>query len=236
MYHDTIVPVTSSPADTQRENSQNTDKQPAVTTAVSHTMNIIAFSDLHTDLHAVEKIRSQSSSADLLIGAGDFGNMRHGLGPVIDAIAEINKPTILVHGNAESEQELRDAASRYDHLHILHGQAITIQDKTFLGLGGAIPETPFGDWSVDHSEKQATQWLSPYPYADVLISHSPPKGHCDRDSSNKSHGSKSVLKWAKKNKPRFVLCGHIHASWQNKSDIGPTRVMNLGPMATKIEL
>jgi len=199
-------------------------------------MNIIAFSDIHTDLHAVEKIRSQSEHADLLIGAGDFANMRRGLQAPIDAIAEIGKPTILVHGNAESHDELVQAAAAYDHLHILHGSSVTIDGKVFMGLGGAGPETPFGDWSVDHSEKQAAAWLDACPHADVLVTHSPPKGHCDKDSAGKSLGSKSVTKWIKKHQPRYCLCGHIHASWQNWSDAGQTRVMNLGPMATKIEL
>lgn len=199
-------------------------------------MHIFAFSDIHTDLHAVEKIRSQSEHADLLIGAGDFANMRRGLQPVIDAIAEIGKPTILVHGNAESHDELAQAAAAFDHLHILHGTSVTIDGKVFMGLGGAVPETPFGDWSVDHSEKQAAAWLDACPHADVLITHSPPKGHCDKDSAGKSLGSKSVTKWIKKHQPRYCLCGHIHASWQNWSDAGQTRVMNLGPMATKIEL
>ncbi|MCA9276128.1 MAG: metallophosphoesterase family protein [Phycisphaerales bacterium] len=199
-------------------------------------MNIIAFSDIHTDLHAIEKFRSQAESADLLIGAGDYCNMRRGLQPVIDAIASIGTPAVLVHGNAENDTELNEAAAPYDHLHTLHGSTITISNITILGLGGAVPETPFGDWSVDYSEKHAWDLLSPCPYADILVTHSPPKGHCDKDSAGKHLGSKSVLKWTKKHQPRFVLCGHIHASWQNWSDIGPTRVMNLGPMATKIEL
>ena len=199
-------------------------------------MNIIAFSDIHTDMHAIEKMRVMSDDADVLIGAGDFGNMRRGLEPVIDAIAQINKPTILVHGNAESEDELRAAAEAHANIQILHANAVKLHNKVFVGIGGAIPETPFGDWSGDHSEKQAKAWLEPIPHADVLISHSPPKGHCDRDSAGKSLGSKSIFKWIKKHQPRYCLCGHIHASWQNKSDIGNTRVMNLGPMATKITL
>lgn len=199
-------------------------------------MKIIAFSDIHTDLHAVEKIRSQADDADVLVGAGDFCNMRRGLVPVIDTIAEIGKLTVLVHGNAESEDELRAAAAQHDHLRILHAGTVTIDNVTFLGLGGAIPETPFGDWSVDHSEKQAKAWLEPHTHADILVSHSPPKGHCDKDSAGKSLGSKSIARWIKKHQPRYCLCGHIHASWQNWSDAGSTRVMNLGPMATKIEI
>lgn len=199
-------------------------------------MKIIAFSDIHTDLHAIEKIRSQCAGVDLLIGAGDFANMRRGLQAPIDAIAEIGLPGVLVYGNAESEQELREATSGHEHLSVLHGSTLTVDGKVILGLGGAIPETPFGDWSVDHSEKEARQWLDPCTYADVLVCHSPPKGHCDRDSAGKSLGSKSIAKWVKKHQPRYCLCGHIHASWQNWSDLGSTRVMNIGPMATKIEL
>lgn len=199
-------------------------------------MNIIAFSDIHTDLYAIEKFRSQAEAADLLVGAGDFCTMRRGLQPVIDAIASIGTPGVLVHGNAENDEELREAARDYEHLQILHGGTTTIGGKTFLGLGGAVPETPFGNWSVDYSEKHAWDLLSRCDHADVFVTHSPPKGHCDRDSAGKHLGSKSVLKWAKKHQPRFVLCGHIHASWQNWSDLGPTRVMNLGPMATKVEL
>ncbi|MEZ6165022.1 MAG: metallophosphoesterase family protein [Phycisphaerales bacterium] len=74
-------------------------------------MNIIAFSDIHTDLHAIEKFRSQAESADLLIGAGDYCNMRRGLQPVIDAIASIGTPAVLVHGNAENDTELNEAAA-----------------------------------------------------------------------------------------------------------------------------
>lgn len=199
-------------------------------------MKIIAFSDIHTDLHAVEKIRSLADDADVLVGAGDFANMRRGLAPVVDAIASINKLTVLVHGNAESEDELRAAAAQHDHLRVLHAGTVTIDNVTFLGLGGAIPETPFDDWSVDHAEKQARAWLEPHTHADILVSHSPPKGHCDKDSAGKSLGSKSIAKWIRKHQPRYCLCGHIHASWQNWSDAGQTRVMNLGPMATKIEI
>jgi Icc-related predicted phosphoesterase len=199
-------------------------------------MKIIAFSDIHTDMHAIGKIHAMSDDADVLIGAGDFANMRRGLQAPIDAIANINKPTILVHGNAESEDELRAATANHANIQVLHANAVKLNNRVFVGIGGAIPETPFGDWSVDHSEKHAKTWLDPIPHADVLISHSPPKGHCDRDSAGKSLGSKSILKWIKKHKPSYCLCGHIHASWQNKSDIGSTRVMNLGPMATKITL
>jgi Icc-related predicted phosphoesterase len=36
--------------------------------------------------------------------------------------------------------------------------------------------------------------------------------------------------------PRLVVCGHIHESAGEESRIGPSRVLNLGPAGTVIEL
>jgi Icc-related predicted phosphoesterase len=200
-------------------------------------MTILAFSDIHRDLAAVERIAqaAKSHNATLLIGAGDYATCREGLQPVIDAIAAINIPAVLVHGNAESPDELKSAAAPYPHLHCLHGESIELHGLTIVGVGGAIPETPFGDWSVDHSEHDAQRWLDPFDHADILVTHSPPKDHCDLDSEGNRYGSSAILDWIQRAQPRYALCGHIHASWGATSTIGATKVMNLGPTPNPIE-
>jgi Icc-related predicted phosphoesterase len=35
--------------------------------------------------------------------------------------------------------------------------------------------------------------------------------------------------------PRVALCGHIHESWGERSEIGPTEVVNLGPAGTFLD-
>ena len=200
-------------------------------------MSILAFSDIHRDLAAVERIAraARDQRATLLIGAGDYATCREGLGPVIDAIADINLPTVLVHGNAESPDELKSAAASSPHVHCLHAESIEINGHTIVGVGGAIPETPFGDWSVDHPEDDARAWLDPFDRADILVTHSPPKGHCDTDSEGRSFGSTAILEWIQRAQPRLALSGHIHASWGATSTIGTTKVMNLGPTPNLIE-
>ena len=70
----------------------------------------------------------------------------------------------------------------------------------------------------------------------MLVVHSPPKGHCDQSSSGDHLGSQAILEAIEAKRPTIAVCGHIHEAWGAESEIGPTRVMNLGPTGTAIEL
>lgn len=198
-------------------------------------MKILAFSDIHRDLRAVRALGARAGEADVLVGAGDFATKREGLGPVIDAIGAIGIPGVLVCGNGESPEELRDACARFEHLHVLHGESVTILGVTFYGIGGAIPPTPFGAWSVDFEESQADDWLAACPPGCVLVTHSPPHGHCDGASGGGSFGSRAVLRCVERCAPSLVFCGHIHDAWGQSSRLGPTRVFNVGPTGVEVE-
>ncbi|MEL6330156.1 MAG: metallophosphoesterase [Planctomycetota bacterium] len=199
-------------------------------------MRLLAFSDIHRDLNAVGALADLARDADLLVGAGDFATKRNGLQPVIDAIAAIGRPAVLVHGNGESEDELRQACRGYDNLCVRHGGSVELDGVTFFGLGAAVPQTPFGSWSVDLSEREAARLLAACPPDAVLVTHSPPLGHCDRASSGSPHGSSAILACVERTRPRLVLCGHIHDSWGETSRLGPTEICNLGPAGRLIEL
>jgi Icc-related predicted phosphoesterase len=49
-------------------------------------------------------------------------------------------------------------------------------------------------------------------------------------------GSEAVLRAIEQKRPRLALCGHIHESWGERSTIGPTVVINLGPQGTVLEI
>lgn len=199
-------------------------------------MKILAFSDIHRDLGAIEAFALRARVSDILVGAGDYATKREGLQPVIDAIAALERPTVLVCGNAESPEELQAACARHKHLHVLHASSIELQNVTFFGLGGAIPPTPFGQWSVDFEETQAEHWLAHCPRGCVLVTHSPAYGHCDRTASGKSVGSHAVLSCVQRCKPALVFCGHVHDAWATSSTLGPTRLYNVGPRALQVEM
>ena len=98
-----------------------------------------------------------------------------------------------------------------------------------FGIGGGIPITPFGSWSYDFTEEQATELLADCPDDTVLISHSPPKNILDRSSSGLHLGSEVVRKVIMEKNPRLVVCGHIHESSGRIENYENTVVINAGP-------
>lgn len=176
--------------------------------------------------------------SDVVVIAGDLATMRRGLAEIVRVLAEINAPTVLVAGNNESLEELRDCvrAASWGSAHVLHGTGVEIDGQAFFGLGGGIPITPFGDWSWDHSEDEARRLLEACPPGAVLVSHSPPRGLGDRTSTGASVGSEAVREVIAEKRPRLVVCGHIHDSIGFDETSDGTRVINAGPQGVDVEL
>jgi uncharacterized protein len=198
-------------------------------------VRLLAFSDLHRDLGQAADLVERSEQADVVVGAGDFASIHDGLEQTIDALGAIERPALLVPGNNETEAALRSASAGWSSATVLHGEGTEIDGLTFFGLGAGVPVTPW-DWSFDLTEEEAAEMLAPLAPDAVLISHSPPHGHCDRDSSGRSLGSRAVLEAAQSKQPTLLLCGHVHESWGAESEIGPTRVLNLGPAGRLLEV
>lgn len=199
-------------------------------------MKILAFSDLHRDLETAENLVGKASEADLVVGAGDFASVHEGLDETIGALAGIETETVLVPGNNETADELRDSVGRlWPAARVLHGEQAEVDGTTVFGLGGGIPVTPW-EWSFDLDEGQAAELLEALPDDGLLVVHSPPKGHCDRSAGQEHLGSTAILEAIERSQPRLAVCGHIHEAWGERSTIGRTEVANLGPDGTWFEL
>lgn len=198
-------------------------------------MKLLAFSDLHRDLDQAATLVGMSADADAVIGAGDFASVHEGLEETVGALAAIGAPTVLVPGNNETEEALREASAGWDAATVLHGGGTTIGGIEFFGLGAGVPTTPW-DWSFDLDEDAAAAMLAPCPQDAVLVLHSPPKGHCDSNGSGMHFGSPALLRAIEEKRPRVAVCGHIHESWGCESQVGETPVRNLGPSGTWIEI
>ena len=198
-------------------------------------MRILAFSDLHCDLEQAARLTELSADADVVIGAGDFASVHQGLEETIDALSGITTPTVLVPGNNETETALREAAAGWAAATVLHGESTEIGGQIFYGLGGGIPTTPWS-WSFDFDEAEAAMKLEDCPEDAFLVVHSPPKGHCDSGEGGPHFGSKAILEAIEAKQPEVAVCGHIHEAWGQVSEVGRTRVMNLGPTGTSIEI
>jgi uncharacterized protein len=198
-------------------------------------VKLLAFSDLHRDLGQAAKLVEASAQADVVIGAGDFASVHEGLEETIEALAAIEVPTVLVPGNNETDEALREAAAGWDAATVLHGEGTTIEGFEFFGLGAGVPVTPW-DWSFDLDDETAGGMLQDCPAGAVLVLHSPPQGHCDANGGGDHFGSAALLKAVEQKRPRLAVCGHIHESWGCQSQIGETPVRNLGPKATWIDV
>jgi Icc-related predicted phosphoesterase len=194
-------------------------------------VKLLAFSDLHRDVEQARLLVESARAADVVIAAGDFASIHRGLAETIEALRPIDKPVLLVPGNNETEDALREACEGWGSATVLHGEGIDLDAVSFFGLGAGVPVTPW-DWSFDLTEDEAEEKLAGCPEDGVLVVHSPPKGHVDGDNL----GSEAVLRTIERTQPRLALCGHIHECWGEESKIGQTRVVNLGPEGTLFEV
>ena len=197
-------------------------------------MKILAFSDLHRDRDQAQRLAEMAQDVDVVVGAGDFASVRLGIARAIDPLKAIEKPTVIVPGNNESESELAEACEGWASAILLHGDSTEIDGVTFFGLGGGVPVTPF-PWSFDLSEREADEKLERCPEGCVLVVHSPPKDHVD-EANGRHMGSDAILTAIETKRPRLAVCGHIHESWGREATIGRTPVVNLGPQGRFFEL
>jgi len=197
-------------------------------------MKILAFSDLHLARPRAADLVAASRDADLVIGAGDFCNYRQGIDKAMAMLDGIEAPFVTVPGNNESLEELKGAAP--EGMIILHGEGVEIGGLKLFGLGYGVPVTPFGEWSCDLSEDAAEEMLGRCEAADILITHSPPKGIGDRIPNGMHLGSTAIAAAIGRIAPSLALCGHIHEGWGQEGTIGTSRVVNLGPTVNWFEL
>ena len=198
-------------------------------------MRILAFSDLHRDLGRAASLVERSGEADVVIGAGDFASVHEGLEQMIEALAAIEKPSVIVPGNNETADALREASSAWPAATVLHGEGTEIEGRTFFGLGAGIPITPW-DWSFDLSDEEAATALEDCPEKAILVLHSPPHGHCDVSGAGQHLGSEALAAAIERIRPPLAVCGHIHESWGRRSRIGDAEIANLGPDGAFFEL
>ena len=193
-------------------------------------MRLLAFSDVHRDQRQAASLADRAADADVVIAAGDFASIHRGLDELIDMLVVIETPTVVVPGNNETEDALREACAGWAAATVLHGEGTEIEGVRFYGLGAGVPTTPW-PWSFDLTEEEAAEKLAACPEGAVLVSHSPPKGCVD-----KGLGSEAVLRAIEDKRPRLVVCGHIHECSGRQATVGETRVINAGPAGMLLEL
>jgi Icc-related predicted phosphoesterase len=194
-------------------------------------VRLLCFSDVHRDKRQAQRLADMAADADAVIAAGDFASVHRGIGDVIDMLVVVETPTVLVPGNNETDEALREACGGWRAATVLHGEAAEIEGTTFYGLGGGVPTTPW-PWSFDLTEDEAEEKLAGCPEGAVMVLHSPPKGHLD----GRGLGSEAILRAIQRVEPPLAVCGHIHEDGGKEERIGETLLVNAGPEGRFVEL
>jgi uncharacterized protein len=196
-------------------------------------VRILAFSDLHRDLDQGERLVERSQDVDVVVCAGDLASQHRGLEETVEVLRAIEAPTLLVPGNNETDEALREACAGWPSAVVLHGEGTDLDGVPVFGLGAGVPVTPW-DWSFDLDEEAAERMLSGCPEDAVLVVHSPPKGAVD--GHGQSLGSEAIRRTIEERHPRVTVCGHIHECQGEEGAVDGTPVYNLGPAGRVLEL
>lgn len=202
---------------------------------MARSLRVLAFSDLHGDRRAAERIVRASRTADLVVGAGDFATRREGGDEVLRVLAACHAPVVVVHGNHDEPDALRAAAKGLGLVY-LHGDVLQFGDVEVFGLGGEIPSRSEAAWNVSETEAAAAELLARCPVRALLVTHTPPFGCADLQRDGTHQGSYAVREAVRTRSPVACLSGHIHFSWGTAALIERTPVFNLGPAARRIRI
>ena len=134
-------------------------------------MRVQVFSDIHSDLRALEK--ATAVEADLYISAGDLVNWSQGL----DACGEVLKPLgeklWVLPGNHETASDISSFCRKFG-FNDFHCKTFVRDGWNFAGLGYSNP-TPFdtpGEYSEDELRDRIKEFAGLKPL--ILICHAPP--------------------------------------------------------------
>ena len=198
-------------------------------------MRLLAFSDLHRDLDAARSLVERSARlrrrdrAPATSPRCTRASRRRS-----SALAAIETPTMLVPGNNETEDALREACA---------------------GLGGGRPSStasrPRSTASRSSASARASRRRRGTGASTSATrrrrSGSRPVRRAPCSSSTRRRRGTAIAApaattWAatrsstrsRARQPPLAVCGHIHEAWGERSQIGPTEIANLGPARRRV--
>ena len=199
-------------------------------------MRIACVSDLHG------AVITPTLEADVLVIAGDITNQGRYL-EIMRAIDWITvasnnyKHILWVPGNHDMgvEEKLLLPPNCVN----LRKQKIELEGVSFYGesLSCCFDLPRLAQyWEYMTADKKEDLFAWEYvPYADIIISHSPPLGLLDKTDSKVHIGSPGLRKYIKKHHPKLVICGHVHES-QGQRLVEKTLVVNTAQKLQLIEV
>lgn len=195
-------------------------------------MMLLAFVDTHGDEKSLKKVKKKAEKADLILCAGDLTIFENKLKSLLRELNSFNKPVLIVHGNHESEEHLKEYCKKYENLIFFHKKFYEKQNIVFAGFGGggfSSKDEKFERFGERIKKKREGKKL-------VLMFHGPPYGNKTDLIMNEHAGNKSYRRFIKQEKPLVVICGHLHENENVQDKIGKSIIINPGPEGKLIDV
>ncbi|MFQ6076113.1 MAG: metallophosphoesterase [Candidatus Bathyarchaeia archaeon] len=198
-------------------------------------MKLLIVSDFHQNLHAVERARRKATleGVDVIVVCGDlthFGTISTAE-EILKRFVGLEVVTLFVPGNCDPKDLSKHSV--IGGAYCLHGRYKTVDDLSFVGVGGSTP-VPFPtEFEIGEDELTA---LLEEAYGEfngdgrlVLVSHVPPKHtRLDLIHFGVYVGSVALREFIERRRPLLVVCGHIHER-RGVDKINDTLIVNPGP-------
>ena len=203
-------------------------------------MKILAVSDQVENRLYSHLLRESFGDVDLLIGCGDlpYEYLEY-------LISSLNLPLLYVPGNHDPRYNPDNPRAYVEGGMHIDRRVVTVKGLTLAGLGGSVMYRPgaVNQFTQSGMYFQALPLLPRLTWnrlrggrgADILVTHSPPKGiHDDVDPAH--IGLQAINTLITLFKPRYLLHGHTHNYRGNlldpRTQLGETLVINVFPYAT----
>lgn len=189
-------------------------------------MNILFFADLHADMDVLSNLKTKAKDADKVVCAGDFSVMESHFDEVLEQMNSFGKEVLIIHGNHEDEDRLKNACKNYDNITFLHKGVVHQGDYVFLGYGGDGFST--NDPEFEHVANKFFKPESEGKKRIIMVTHGPPHGTKLDKIGGSFRGNKSYRKFINDVKPHLVISGHLHETAGKSQRIGRTLFINPG--------
>jgi len=197
-------------------------------------MRVFLFSDIHSDLNALEA--AVAVDADLYVCAGDLVNWAHGFEACAKILEPLGEKLWVIPGNHETQGQITKFCEQHGFKD-LHAKTFEREGVHFAGLGYSSP-TPFNT-PGEYTEEELAEGLAKFAGLSplVLICHAPPAGTAlDEAAPGLNFGSTAVKAFIDAEQPDHFFCGHIHEAAGRSVKLGHTQAMNLGKKGFLLEI
>ncbi len=195
-------------------------------------MKILAFTDLHGDMQALEKVKQKAEEADVIVSTGDLTVFEKDLETIMSQLDSLGKPVIIVHGNHEFYDNMEQLSAEMENVKFIHEEHHEHDDALFLGYGG-------GGFSYRTEEFKEVGEKFKKLIGDhdvIFLIHGPPYD-TDVDIVMEDHvGNMTMREFIEEVEPDMVVCGHIHEAFGKEDRIGKSHIINPGPEGKIIEI